>query len=503
MSVYSPTVDSSDNVKDRFYDTLFSTLRRISQDDKIILLGDFNARVGRNHDIWHGVIGHNGFGNMNSSGLRLLSLCSELGLAITNTFFQLRDMHKTSWMHPRSKHWHLIDYVIVRRRYLNEVQITRAMRGSECSTDYRLIRSTLRPTVRPPVRRQKPRHKPNVHAAHNHNIREELHNAIDQSLSHISTTTTLNRTSNLTMEWQALSSALLTASQTTLGNMERRHQDWFDDNATDIRSLIRDKNTAHDALLRNPTSRNLRERFSSKHATVQRKLTWMENNCWARKAAQIQSYANINDTKSFYEALKCVYGPRHFCLHPVRSTDGDLIKNKELILEIWAEYLQNLLNKVHTTDPGFLDDLPTLPIIPKLDDPPSFDEVEKAILSLKYNKSAGPDNIPAEVIKYGGCALHRRLHNFIHDCWSAKCLTLQWKNANIILVHKQKGDRAECGNSRGISLLSVAGKVLAKIMLTRLLEHMVDLVLPESQCGFRRGRSTYDICCPATARKMS
>ena len=147
---------------------------------------------------------------------------------------------------------------------------------------------------------------------------------------------------------------------------------------------------------------------------VQRKLRGMENNWWARKAALIQSYANINDTKSFYDALKGVYGPSRFSLHPVRSTDGVLIKNKELILERWAEYLQNLINKVHTTDPDFLDDLPTLPIIPKLD-PPSFDEVEKAILSLKDNKAAGPDNIPAEVIKYGGCALHRRLHNFILD----------------------------------------------------------------------------------------
>ena len=214
----------------------------------------------------------------------------------------------------------------------------------------------------------------------------------------------------------------------------------------------------------------------------------MENNWWAKKAAKIQSYANINDTKSFCEALKGVYGQRHYSLHPVRSTDGDLIKNKELILERWGEYLQNLLNKVHTSDPCFLDDLPTLPIIPKLEDPPSFDEVEMAILRLKDNKAAGPDNIPHEVTEG-----HRRLHNFILECWSAKCLPQQWKNANIILVHKQKGDRAECGNSRGISLLSVAGKVLAKIMLTRLLEHVVVLVLPESQCGFRRGRRTFDM----------
>ena len=100
VSVYTPTLDSPDDVKDRFYDMLYSTLRRISKNDKIKMLGDFNAMVGRNHDILHGVIGHHGVGNMNSSGLRLLSLCSEFGLAVINTFFQLRDMHKTFWMHP-------------------------------------------------------------------------------------------------------------------------------------------------------------------------------------------------------------------------------------------------------------------------------------------------------------------------------------------------------------------------------------------------------------------
>ena len=94
---------------------------------------------------------------------------------------------------------------------------------------------------------------------------------------------------------------------------------------------------SNNALLRNPTSHTLHERFSSMRATVQHKLRWMENNWLARKAAQIQSYANINDTKSFYEALKGVYRPSRFSLHPVRSTDGVLIKNNELILKRWAE----------------------------------------------------------------------------------------------------------------------------------------------------------------------
>ena len=117
---------------------------------------------------------------------------------------------------------------------------------------------------------------------------------------------------------------------------------------------------------------------------------------------QIQSYANINDANNFYEALNGVHGPSRFSLHPVRSTDGILIKNKELILARWTEYLQNLLNKVHTTDPGFLDDLPTLPIIPKHENPPYFEEVEKAILCLKDNKTAGPDNIPLRSLSMVG-----------------------------------------------------------------------------------------------------
>ena len=166
---------------------------------------------------------------------------------------------------------------------------------------------------------------------------------------------------------------------------------------------------------------------------MQLKLWWMENKWWARMAAQIQSYAYINDTRSFYEALKGVDGPSCYSLHTVRITDGVIIKNMELVLEGWDVYLQNLLKNVHTTDPGFLDDLPTLQIISKFYYLSSIDEVENAILSLNDNNAAGPYKIPAEVIKYRGCALHRRLHNFILDCWSTKCLKQQWKNANIIL----------------------------------------------------------------------
>jgi len=64
---------------------------------------------------WQTVIGRHGVGKSNNNGLCLLEVCSEFSLCITNTMFQLQNKYKTSWMHPRSKHCHLIllSYVVL------------------------------------------------------------------------------------------------------------------------------------------------------------------------------------------------------------------------------------------------------------------------------------------------------------------------------------------------------------------------------------------------------
>ena len=122
--------------------------------DKIVLLGDFNTRVGCDAAHWNGVIGKNGVGKANSNGLLLLSLCTRYKLVITNTLFRLKNKYKTTWCHPRSKHWHLLDYVIVRAKDQHDVRITRTMRGAdECWTDHPLVRSVLNMSLKKKVRK--------------------------------------------------------------------------------------------------------------------------------------------------------------------------------------------------------------------------------------------------------------------------------------------------------------------------------------------------------------
>ena len=63
------------------------------------------------------------------------------------------------------------------------------------------------------------------------------------------------------------------------------------------------------------------------------------------------------------------------------------------------------------------------------------------------------------------------------------------RDANIITLYKNKGDRSDCNNYRGISLLSIVGKLFARIILRRL-QVLAERIYPELQCGFKSKRST-------------
>lgn len=115
ISAYAPTMTNPMDVKGRFYEELDLLIASVPQTDKFVLLGDFNARVGSDYQTWPGVIGMHGAGKCNSNGLLLLKTCTTHNLSITNTMFRLPTRYKTSWMHPRSQNWHLIDYVIIRK----------------------------------------------------------------------------------------------------------------------------------------------------------------------------------------------------------------------------------------------------------------------------------------------------------------------------------------------------------------------------------------------------
>ena len=219
FSVYSPTLLADPAVKDKFYSDLRSLVQSSPADDKVIILGDFNARVGRDSEAWKGALGKHGVGNCNDSGRLLLEFCTEQQFVITNSIFQQKDSLKTTWMHPRSKHWHLIDYILVRQRDLKDVLHTRVMPSAECHTDHRLVRCKLNLHFKPkPKKGGASRRKFKVSSFKSAVVKADFQAGLQSKLEDASSTT---EPSPETL-WTQLKTAILQTSASALHQEKQR-----------------------------------------------------------------------------------------------------------------------------------------------------------------------------------------------------------------------------------------------------------------------------------------
>jgi len=492
ISAYAPTMSYSQEQKEEFYEKLAHLVHTVPKHDKMLLMGDFNARVGSDSQAWPGVLGPHGVGRENSNGQMLLTFCSEHGLTVTNTLYQLQDIHKVTWMHPRSKRWHQIDFIITRQHDIRDVRITRAMRGADCWTDHTLLRSKLTFST--------------ASARHTHMRRKDrIKKKLDVSkLSHPETKELLSRNlreqieklpaeSNPEKAWGNFRRVMYDTSERILGHTKRKHQDWFDNNNEEITSLLKKKQEAFTQWLNEKNSIAKHDHLKHLRSKVQVELRKMKDKWWESKAAELQQFADEHDTKKFFAGLKAVYGPSSNTMAPVRSADGTLLTEKSDITERWRQHFSQLLNRPSIIDQQAIQDMPQRPLLASLDEPPSLEETQKAMKQLQGGKAPGPDGIPPEVFKEGGEAVTAKLIELMQMFWMEGSVPQDFKDANIIHLYKHKGDRAACDNHRGISLLSAAGKVMARIVLNRITQHLLDDVVSESQCGFRSNRGTIDM----------
>jgi len=98
-----------------------------------------------------------------------------------------------------------------------------------------------------------------------------------------------------------------------------------------------------------------------------------------------------------------------------------------------------------------------------------------AIDKLKSHKSSGIDQIPAELIKAGGRTIFLEIHKLITSIWKKEKLPEEWKELIIVHIYK-KGDKTNCNNYRGISLLPTNYKILSNILLSRLIPYAKEII---------------------------
>uniref|UniRef100_A0A0L8FQ28 Endonuclease/exonuclease/phosphatase domain-containing protein n=1 Tax=Octopus bimaculoides TaxID=37653 RepID=A0A0L8FQ28_OCTBM len=272
ISAYSPTTTYTLGQRELFYQNLTKVLWSVPKDDKLLILMDFNARVGRDAQSWPDVIGPHGIGHKNTNCQLLLTFCAEQRLTITNTLYQLPDIHTATFMHPTSKCCDIQD-----------VRITRAMRGSDCWTDHLLLRCRLSFSIVSRHRRQKAdvKKKLDVQKLNEPKTKVTLNANLANQLEH------LPEEGNLEKAWANFRDAVHDSASLTLGHTKRKHQDWFDNNK-ETTTLLQQKKEAFTAWLNDKDSQAKHDRLKNIRGKVQTELRQMKDKWWENKAAELQ-----------------------------------------------------------------------------------------------------------------------------------------------------------------------------------------------------------------------
>ncbi|KAJ7412428.1 RNA-directed DNA polymerase from mobile element jockey-like protein [Willisornis vidua] len=170
-----------------------------------------------------------------------------------------------------------------------------------------------------------------------------------------------------------------------------------------------------------------------------------------------------------------------------------LLIEKTSILNQWSEQFQTLFSASHVIQGSAIQHNAQQLVKKQLYTAPIMGETLKAIQQVTTGKAAGVDGIPPKVWKHGGKALHAKFHELVVHCWEQGKLPPDLHDAVIITLYKMKEIKSDCSNYRGITLLPIAGKILARILLNRLVPAIAEELLLESQRVFRANRSATEM----------
>ncbi|GFO12658.1 craniofacial development protein 2-like protein [Plakobranchus ocellatus] len=136
IRVYAPTSDSEDVEVEQFYEEIEKAKGYLKSPNIIIVMGDFNAKVG--DERVEDVVGPSGIGTVNDRGSRLIEWCQVNDFTITNT------KRQRTWKSPGDRSRNKIDYILIQKRFRNTIKTSKSLPGADCDSDHILVMCTFK-----------------------------------------------------------------------------------------------------------------------------------------------------------------------------------------------------------------------------------------------------------------------------------------------------------------------------------------------------------------------
>ncbi|KAE9537576.1 hypothetical protein AGLY_006599 [Aphis glycines] len=484
INCYAPTEEKDEDIKDKFYEQLERLYDTLPLHCIKIVVGDMNAKVGREHT-YRPVIGPNSLHEIsNGNGTRLINFAHSKNCIISSTYFPRKNIHKFTWKSPNGRIFNQIDLVLIDRRFRGCVRNVRTNRGADADSDHYLVyaKFNLRLATKWNLEKRKPTIKYDIQKLNdieiNHNYIERItHELQNTNINQISHSTEIDTIWNRTKE------AVVNSATEILGmKPKENNKNWFNDlckNAIIRRNELRKKS------LQNTSDECNREYEEQRKLT--NKALRREKGLYEKKKIEVIEINRYN-TKKFFKMtgeVKVGFKPKTRIL--VDGT-GTMITEERQVINQFREHFEALLNRPSIgLDLNPSEDCLTAEIDI---DAPKYEEIENLIKRLKNNKAPGENSIVAKLLKKGGTMLVSKITEVIKIVWKTETIPEEWKTAIICPIFK-KGNPTRTENYKGISLLDTCYKILTTLILERLNPYVEEIV-GNYQCGFRREISTTD-----------
>ena len=329
ICAYAPTARAPPEVKSKFSTELQDTLDKVSWRVVLVVLGDFNARVGvlkPGEEEWRGVVGKHGLDERNEAGEEFMQFCALNQLTVMNTWLQKKNICYGTWMYPATKQFHMIDLIMMRAKQrvcCGDVQV---MKGANCWTNHKLVRAKLRLTLPHVCGKREKRMQPfSAHKRSAPGKRDECSSHLEMALQEEPHRPDLYAEEN----WMVLKSCIRSVAEKTIGRGKRKQPEWFEESLEVLMPLIEAKNDAHKRMLATKSVK-ARKEFRQQQRKVKRAVD-QAREYWIRRVA-LEGEAAVKDGKTRWDCIRRLQqayaGPS-----AVRKENGDLTRGPMEMLQ--------------------------------------------------------------------------------------------------------------------------------------------------------------------------
>ena len=461
IQVYAPTSDHSEEEIVEFYEQLETAKRQAGTQDVVLVMGDLNAKVGV------GPSGHSlgpfGLGVRNERGDKWVEWCEENEQVICNTWFRHHPRHLWTWSSLGDQYRNQIDYVTINRRFRNSITQAKTYPGADCGSDHAPVVVNMKMKLKK-IKRKKIEPRAQLRRLKDDDDLRELYSVSVKNKYEM-----LNNDEDITVEnqWTRFSEALVETADEIIPKKERAmRQEWMTDEILSKmeRRRVNKKNEREYRVL----DREIRRQCS------EAKEGWLNEKC-----NEIERLSQINKSLMYSKIKELTGGTRNRSGIAIKKKDGGVAMDKDEVLKRWEEYTRELFDD--NRQPFQLevrgDGIP----IQKC-------EVEAAIKQMKRGKAIGEDGVAVEMLEAlegWGCDVVVELANKIYNTGH---IPTQMQLSTFITIPKKPG-AVECNKFRTISIISQLGKIILRIVLSRI-RNKIRPEISEEQYGFVKGKGT-------------